>query len=93
MYSAAVADFQKRNGNYWQTQSTNTFGVLQKNGDFIFAQYIRNYRRLVRTSNSGAFIKAGYIALAAANWEKSENWKEVSFYRVTNFTGIRSKNK
>ena len=48
---------------------------------------------MVLTSNSGALIKAGYLALPAINWEKSENWEESTWYRVTNFTGLRSKNK
>ena len=65
--------------------STGVYGVHQANGDFIFYTDSSDYRKMVRTSNSGAFIEAGYLPLLATDWLDSTRWTYSNWYRVVNF--------
>ena len=89
----AKADFQQSADGQtdWVQQSTDVFGVLQGNGNFIFIHDTSIYRKMVLTSNNGDFIKSGFLALPATNWNDSSSWG-LYYYRVINFTGYPGEN-
>ena len=92
-FSKATADIEIESpSGIWRKQAKDVSGALQENGDFIFTMDTGKHRRLIRTSNAGFFIEAGYLALPAANWEKSENWEKAIIYRVVNFAGFTGNN-
>ena len=50
------------------------------------------YRKLVRTTNLGAFVKDGILPLPGKGWENSDNWMTAEdSYKVVNFDGTIGK--
>ena len=88
-FSTATADFEQKDGDSVMQEAKNVHGDLQANGDFIFSHDTLTNRKMVRTSNSGVFLKAGYLPLPATNWKNSESWIKKFNYRLNNLFRVQ----
>ena len=66
-------------------------GVLQSNGDFIFAVTDPVNRKMIRTTNSGVTIKIGYLPVRTTTWTNSNSWINMpkGFYQLNDFKAFK----
>ena len=66
-------------------------GVLQSNGDFIFAVADHVNRKMIRTTNSGVTVKIGYLPVRTTTWTNSNSWIHMpkGFYQLNDFKAFK----
>ena len=91
-YVGVIADFSMSSGDHWRVMKKKIPGILLDNGNFIFYldYHFDGEKKLVLTSNSGHFIKSGFMKISSHDWMNPSKWS-IPYqykYRVENFHGF-----
>jgi hypothetical protein len=88
VFQQAIGDFDQV--NMLGVQRKQVKGRLLKNGNFIFYWASKQYIKLVLTTNTGKFIKCGWLKKPAKTWLKPDTWiNRKRKYRIINFKGLK----
>merc|ERR1711962_935850 len=90
LYTRAYASFRQANLKGLQARRVN--GYRLSNGNFMFRWINGGYFKMVLTTNTGRYIKDGYVKSPGKTWKNPATWTNHSpkFYTIVGFHGIRA---
>ena len=88
-FTGAFANFHQ--ANLKGLQARRVKGYRLSNGNFIFVWKNGGLWKMVLTSNTGRFIKDGYVKNPGKTWKNPKTWTthKPKFYTIHGFHGIR----
>ena len=87
-FTGAYASF--RQANFKKNVAQRVNGYRLANGNFIFLWKNAPYFKMVLTTNTGKYIKDGYVKFPGKTWKNPATWTNHSpkFYTIVGFHGI-----